>query len=95
MKNIREIVDEIQDLFFKYKEDTPYFLRYTQEGYVDSVELIAYFENVNVEIHLWDSENESRKWLEEINDYTDFKDHIIQQLNTVLKEITQIKKIIK
>jgi len=66
MKKIKDQVDELQELLFKSNEkDCPYFLRYIEEGYVESVDLMMYLQNSTVEVNIWNSENESREWLEE------------------------------
>lgn len=95
MSDVKEHIDNIQEeIFDKRTNNENFFLRYTIEGFVESVSLIIYMFSMNIEISLWNSENEERKWVEEDNNYEDFKPFLLRKINETQISLNELKLIL-
>ena len=50
------------------------------------------YEDYDIEIKLWDTEHDSRKFNETANEYEDLEKHLIQKYKNVLKDMSKITK---
>jgi hypothetical protein len=73
LKFIEIASDLNQELFEKIGDDLEDRFYYTTDGYCD---VFGFGDKM-----LWNSENDDRKFIEEINDYEDFKPFIINVFN--------------
>jgi hypothetical protein len=93
MKNIQEIISNIQEKIFD-KNDQNFFLEYSEFGYVQAVKLHLQIYSMNIQVDLWNSENEEREWIEEINDYEDFEVFLKRKIEEILMSFTELKSIL-
>jgi hypothetical protein len=95
MINIKDAINSIQDEIYSKSACENFFLRYTEEGNIEAVTLVIYMYSMNIEILLWNSENEEREWIGDKNDYEDFKTFLLRKINEVKMSLTELKSIIK
>lgn len=96
MSEIQNIVKAIQEKFFdNTATEDKYLLRYTEEAYIEAVELIVYEKDFQMKIQLWDSENEVREWIEEESDYEPFEDFLRKRLGKCVQSLCTAKIILE
>ena len=96
MKNIKEQVDEIQEqLNDKSQNYDKYFLKYTQVGYVESVSIVILEDTFNIEVDIWDSENNQLSYIEKTNEYETFEKFLLRRIDDTVKTLKNLKTIIK
>lgn len=93
MKKIQEVVGDIQEKISEKSNDN-IFLEYSQFGYIESVKLHIYMYQMDIEVSLWNSENEEREWIEEINDYEDFEVFLKRKVQDCLHAFTELRSIL-
>lgn len=85
MKDEKEYIEIVKDLnerwFDKYGESSERFY-YTTDGYIN---LIGYGNNVV----LWNSDNDERKFDEDLNEYEDLSTYIIKTFNAYTKSFSK------
>lgn len=91
MKSIQEIVKELGD---KIVNNGSFFLEYSEIGYVESVKLHLYDNDMVIKVNLWDSDNEQRRYIEEINEYEDFEIFLKRKTNECLSMFLELKQIL-
>ncbi len=94
MNNIKEQIDKIQEEIDSKTNGENFYLRYIEEGFVQAISLIVYMYSMNIEISLWNSENEEREWVEETNDYEDFKTFLLRKINEAQMSLIELNSII-
>lgn len=94
MKNVREQVEKLQhkmvDIFIEKS-----WLDYTSNGYADAVKLVIFDNDMQIEILLWNSEDEQRKWIEKINEYEDFEVFLLRKIKECSKIFTNLHSTMK
>ena len=93
MKRIQDIVSDIQEKISEKSNDN-IFLEYSQFGYIEAVKLHIYMYQMDIEVSLWNSENEEREWIEEINDYEDFEAFLKRKVKDCLHAFTELRSIL-
>lgn len=79
MDNIREIVRNIQAKLDENRTTCDkIFLSYKETGYVESVELNIWTNDITIDSPIWDSENDQRRYVEATNEYEDFEKFLIR-----------------
>lgn len=91
--NIQEIVNDIQNKIGN-KTDKDYYLQYTILGFTEAVDVVVLLHDTNVEINLWNSENDCREYLEN-GEYEDFEKFIKRKLKEVIDALREFKNILK
>ena len=81
--------DKLQDL--SLTQDFNVYLRWGTEGYVDFVDLLL----DNVEINIWNSEDDRRKFHEDTNEYEPLRDFIITELLKILFKLQTVTLALK
>jgi hypothetical protein len=69
----------------EYMEESHCSLTYSTNGWAESIDIHIFVQNIEVKINFWDSENEQRKYIEEINDYESFD----SLFDRTIKEVRQ------
>lgn len=94
MNKIEEIVDNLNERLYgkDATENLDHVFSYIKSGFVEQIILDLNFDNSHVEIHLWDDQNDSRKWNEKTQEYEDLEKHIIQKYKNVLKDMSKLTK---
>jgi len=92
-----KIYEELQDLQEEiYNENCEdYFLRYTIQGEVEVITLVIMKYDMDIEVGLWNSENEERNWYDSTNNYEDLKPFIKRKINDCIKAFKELKGILK
>ena len=88
MKNRLDFIETVADLntmIFENDKDNyePAFI-YSTDGFID---IIAFQDKI-----LWSSEDEDRKWIEEIQDYEPIKPFLLNKLNLHIDKMASIFK---
>lgn len=79
MDNIREIVRSVQSKLDENKATCDkIFLSYKETGYVESVELNIWTNDITIDSPIWDSENDQRRYIEATDEYEDFEKFLIR-----------------
>lgn len=92
--NIQEIVNDIQNKIGN-KTEKDYYLQYTSLGFIEAVDVIVLLKDTTtIDINLWNSENDSREYLEN-GDYEDFEKFIKRKLKEVIDALREFKNILK
>lgn len=81
--NFTEIIDELNEYIFSIEENSVRAFSYMTNGYSDA---ILFGEEI-----IWDSENDDREFIEELNDYEDFLPFIKRQFNNYINNIEKFK----
>lgn len=92
MKEIEDIVDSLNQKLYENEDNFSHAFNSIHSGYINAISLSLTFEDYSVEINLWDSENDSRKFNEKTNEYEDLEKHAIQKYKNVLKDMSKITK---
>jgi hypothetical protein len=95
MKTIKDEIDEIQEWIYEKSNVENFFLRYIEEGNVEAIELCIYQHQMNITVQLWNSENEEREWIEEINDYEPFYTFLSRKITECLDSFTELKSLLQ
>lgn len=95
IKNLKDRIDVIQDRIYSKNNTENFFLRYIEEGEIEAIVLVIYQYQMNIEISLWDSENDEREWIEDNNDYEDFELFLKRKIEEVLLSLTELKSILQ
>ena len=95
IKNLKNKIDIIQDRIYSKNNTENFFLRYIEEGNVEAIVLAIYQYQMNIEINLWNSENDEREWIEDKNDYEDFELFLKRKIEEVLLSLTELKSILQ
>ena len=93
-KTIKEQLDDVQEQIFEHNNSNNFLLRYTEEGFVSAITLVIYQFGMDIEVQLWNSENEEREWIEECNDYEYFKTFLQRKVSDCLHSFTELKSIL-
>lgn len=81
--NYLEVVEELnQELYDKHKEEI-YLFNYRSYGWCEAI----FFEDTC----LWDSDNDGREFIEEINDYEPLLPFIKKEFNKHIKHLSKLK----
>ena len=94
MEKIHEAISDINEKLFKKTGIPQFWLRYIEDGYEEAVQLMLQGFQMNIEIDLWNSENEEREWIEEKNDYEDFEVFLERKVQDCLHLFTELKSIL-
>lgn len=95
MKNIQDQVSCIQEKMTDRTYGNKYFLRYSEEGYTQAVTLVLLVSDMRIEVDLWNSENEERKWIEKINDYESFETLLVRKIKDSIKGFKGLQEVFK
>jgi hypothetical protein len=90
---IQEEISEIQEFINTVTNCDCFILSHTQFGYTESVSLHIFQYQMDIEVKLWNSENEEREWIEEKNEYEDFTPFLKRKINDCLHSFTELKSI--
>lgn len=95
-KSLIEIVDDLNERLFGKNAENEFNFSHTftltHASYWSGINLNLNYEDYNVNISLWNSENDTRKFNEKTNEYEDLEKFIIQQYKNVLKDMSKITK---
>ena len=91
---IKEERDRLEDILRDREDFDGFNLRFIQEGFVEAIELIMYIENIIVTITLWNSENDTREYNEDSNEYELLETFINRKLLAVKSSIDNLSKLI-
>lgn len=86
--NILEVVDNINE---KISIEGDYCLAYIKHGYVEAIQLNIYMDDVNVEIDLWNDQDDSRNFDEVKNEYEDFEIFLKRKINEIIDKFKILK----
>lgn len=96
MNELEKIVDNLNERLFgenaEHECNFSHGFTLTHASYWSTISLNLNYENYNVEILLWNSENDTRKFNEKKNEYEDLEKHLIQKYKNVLKDMSKITK---
>ena len=96
MNKIEEVVDNLNERL--YGKDAQHEFNFSHgfssihAPYWNAIVLYLNYEDYDIEIKIWDSEHESRKWNEKTQNYEDLEKHIIQKYKNVLKDMSKLTK---
>jgi hypothetical protein len=95
--NLQEIIKDLQiDLDKNPKLEDKYYLVYSQMGWcMEAVEFVILIDDLNITFNLWDSENDSREWDDEANEYEDFKKFFIRKIEKSVKAFKIVEDTLK
>lgn len=94
MNEIQKAVQKIQEELYDENPITKFFLRYSQEGYTEAVSLHIYLIDINIEIDLWNDQNNNRLFDEDKNEYEDWKPFLIRKIEEASKSLIELKSIL-
>ena len=94
MRSIKEQLDEVQMEIFKHNNCNNFLLRYTEEGFIEAISLVIYQYGMDIEVSLWNSENEQRELIDVKNDYEDLKTFLQRKVDDCLHSFTELKSIL-
>lgn len=79
--NYLKLVEELnQELFDNHGGDLEQFF-YTASGFID---IIGFGD-----IHLWNSEDDGREWLEDVNEYEPLKQYVKNELKSIGQKLVK------
>ena len=88
-EEVFEILSDLQDsLSEKNSKISTIYLDYSGTHFYYSINLRIYTDKFSVKVTLYDSENNNRKFIEEINEYEPLKPYL-------LKQIKKFKKLVR
>lgn len=91
---IQEIVKDINEKLFDFYPDYSFFLDYVERGYIEFVLLHVCQNNINIEIGLWCSEDDPRRFNEDTNEYEDFEKYMKRKIKETIKSLKKLNRII-
>lgn len=96
MSSIQEQVREIEDEISENNNTENFFLRYTEIGNSEYVDIIVNTHEIYIRIELWNSDDDIRKWIIKNGEdqYEDFKTFLKRKVMDVLHYIAEFKSIL-
>lgn len=96
MKEIEEVVDNLNERLYGENAQNEHNFSHgfssVHASYWNAITFNLTYEDYDVEIQMWNSENDSRKFNEKTQEYEDLEKHIIQKYKNVLKDMSKITK---
>lgn len=91
--SIKEQIDELQEEMYSNEDYESFFLEHSEVGNIgESISLLIYKYDTDIEMSLWNSENDEREWIEEKNDYEDLKPFLLRKIEDCLMAFTELKE---
>lgn len=94
MSDIKDQLDSLQEAIYDSGNYEDYFLRYTVEGNVEAIALVILKYDMDIEVGIWNSDNEERNWFDETNTYEDLKPFLKKKIEDCLMAFTELKGIL-
>jgi len=95
-RTIEEVVDNLNEKLYgedaQHEHNFSHGFSSVHASYWNAITLNLNYEDYDVKIQMWNSENDSRKFNEKTNEYEDLEKHIIQKYKNVLKDMSKITK---
>lgn len=93
MTNIQEQVEEIQDQIFD-KDINTFFLTYKKSGYVEAIGLNIILHDINIEVDLWNDQDDTREIDEDTDELEPLKNFLKKKVKECIKSFEKLNEIL-
>jgi len=88
-------ISKYRDKIYDLGAESRFGFKVTEIGYYTSISLMLYVGDTEVEVSLWNSEDDNREWIDEDSDYESFDIYLERKIYDCIEAFKEFKTILK